>query len=110
MEEKIYVRNVFGDIYKVDDLTDVIYKTDVLYNRIVKQFNNIIYLIETGDFVNGLEVQEFYYEDGTMLGIPVYTSDGLFNTIECWVPLEEINIKEILTKERYEQNCFKVVE
>lgn len=30
MKDKIYVRNVFGDIYKVDDLTDVIYKTDVL--------------------------------------------------------------------------------
>ena len=67
-------------------------------------------LVQEGDFVNGLEVQEFYYEDGTMLGIPIYTSDGLFNTIECWIPLEEINIKEILTKEKYNQECFKVVE
>lgn len=110
MEDKIYVRNMFGDIYKVDDSTEIMYETDVLYNRIVKKSENIIDLVEIGDFANGLEVQEFYYEDGTMLGIPVYTSDGLFNVIECWVPLEEINIKEILTKERYEQNCFKVVE
>lgn len=110
MKDKIYVRNIFGDIYKIVDGTDIIYKTDVLYNRIVKKTNNITDLVQEGDFVNGLEVQEFYYEDGTMLGIPVYTSDGLFNAIECWIPLEEINIKTILTKERYEQNCFKVVE
>lgn len=110
MKDKIYVRNTFGDIYKVGDLTGVVYETDVLYNRIVNKSNNIIDLVQEGDFVNGLEVQEFYYEDGTMLGIPVYTSDGLFNTIECWIPLEEINIKEILTKERYKQNYFKVVE
>ena len=108
---KIYVRNTFGDIYKVDDLTDVMYKTDDLYNRIVKKSNNIIDLIEIGDLENGLEVQEFdYYEDGIMLGIPVYKSDGLFNTIEGYVSLKGINIKEILTKEKYKQNCFKVVE
>ena len=109
-KNKIYVRNIFGDIYRIVDGTDIIYETDVLYNRIVKKSENIIDLVQEEDFVNGLEVQEFYYEDGTMLGIPVYTSDGLFNTIECWIPLEEINIKEILTKERYKQNYFKVVE
>lgn len=110
MKDKIYVRNTFGDIYKLDDSTSCIYEGDNFYNRIVKESKDIKELVQEGDFVNGLEVQEFYYEDGTMLGIPVYTSDGLFNAIECWVSLEEINIKEILTKERYEQNCFEVVE
>ena len=110
MKDKIYVRNIFGDIYRKDDTTNVIYSNDKFYNTIVKESEDIKELVQEGDFANGLEVQEFYYEDGTMLGIPVYTSDGLFNAIEYWVPLEEINIKEILTKERYEQNCFKVVE
>lgn len=78
---------------------------------IVKHSPNIIDIIQIGDFVNGLEVQEFdYYEDGKMLGIPLYTPDGLFNTIEGYVSLKEMNIKEILTKEKYKQNCFEVVE
>ena len=51
MKDKIYVRNIFGDIYKVDDVTDVMYKTDVLYNRIVKESNNIIDLVQVGDLV-----------------------------------------------------------
>lgn len=107
MKDKIYVRNVFGDIYKVDDLTDVIYKTDVLYNRIVKQFNNIIYLIETGDFVNGYRVISVDYDvmnDTTECIELDLNSNYQYNFISIR------QIKTILTKERYEQNCFKVVE
>lgn len=96
---KIYVRNTFGDIYKVDDSTKIIYKTDFLYNRIVKQSNNIIDLIQTGDFVNGKLIHNIkkgknycylYYENGRTF--------------------VDYQMEEILTKEKYKQNCFKVVE
>ena len=104
MKDKIYVRNTFGDIYKVDDLTDVMYKTDFLYNRIVKQSNNIIDLIEIGDLVNGYRVTDKYLFAGEK---PVLETEG--NDMNCKCLCEE-DIKEILTKEKYNQECFKVVE
>ena len=73
-----------------------------------KTSQNIIDLIEVGDYVNGREVVEFDCEDETILAFPIYTPDGLFNTIECYVPLEEFEIKTILTKEQYEANCYEV--
>lgn len=117
MKDKIYVRNVFGDIYKVDDLTDVIYKTDVLYNRIVNQSNNIIDLIQIGDFVNGyriLAMEDSIYKNSKR--VLIYKNQK--ESYERWIYIQEYDgkiymqddIVEILTKEKYEQNCFKVVE
>lgn len=99
MKDKIYVRNTFGDIYEVDDSTEIMYKTDFLYNRIVKQSNNIIDLIEEGDYVNGHLVEE--------VRISCFSSSIFVHEYE--IELHENDIKTILTKERYEQNCFKVV-
>ena len=110
MKDKIYVRNVFGDIYKVDDLTDVIYKTDVLYNRIVKHSKQPIDLVESGDLV--------YYtikglEHSTYIDIVSEHTDA--RTLEKILKvriykLEQLNIKKILTKEQINENIFKVVE
>lgn len=110
MKDKIYVRNIFGNIYKVDDVTDVIYKTDFLYNRIVKQSNNIIDLIQSGDIV--------YY---TIKGLEHWTSIGIVKehtdarTLEKTLrirmyKLEQLNIKKILTKEQINGSFFEVVE
>lgn len=98
MKDKIYVRNIFGDIYKVDDSTGIMYKTDVLYNRIVKQSNNIIDLIQIGDFVNGKLIHNI--KKGQNYCYLYYGNGKTF---------VDYQIEEILTKERYEQNCFKVV-
>ena len=99
MEDKIYVRNTFGDIYKVDDSTEIMYKTDVLYNRIVKETENIIDLIQIGDFVNGKLIHTIKKGQNYC-----YLYYGICKTFV------DYQIEEILTKERYEQNCFKVVE
>ena len=56
-----------------------------------------------------MQVDEFDDEEGTVLGIPVY-EDGLFNTLNFYVPIESINIKTILTKEKFENDCYKVEE
>ena len=99
MKDKIYVRNIFGDIYKVDDSTGIMYKTDVLYNRIVKQSNNIIDLIQIGDFVNGKLIHNI--KKGKNYCYLYYENNMTF---------VDYQIEEILTKEKYNQECFKVVE
>jgi hypothetical protein len=103
------VRTVFGDIYKVENLNNYEFLRDKFYNCIVKHSKNIIDLIEVGDFINGMQVDEFDDEEGTVLGMPVY-EDGEFNTLNFYVPIESINIKTILTKEKFESECFKVEE
>ena len=101
MKDKIYVRNVFGDIYEVDDSTKIIYKTDFLYNRIVKESNNIIDLIQIGDLVELIDVlnQEIIYiwDDEMLKAVRKDIENGL-------------KIGRILTKEKFNQECFKVVE
>ena len=101
MKDKIYVRNIFGDIYKVDDSTGVMYKTDFLYNRIVKQSNNIIDLIQIGDLVELIDVlnQEIIciWDDEMLKAVRKDIENGL-------------KIGRILSKEKYNQECFEVVE
>ena len=101
MKDKIYVRNIFGDIYKVDDSTGVMYKTDFLYNRIVKQSNNIIDLIQIGDLVELIDVlnQEIIciWDDEMLKAGRKDIENGL-------------KIGRILSKEKYNQECFEVVE
>lgn len=80
----------------------------VCFEDITKHSTNIIDLIEVGDYINGMEVTEFDYDDGTLLAIAIYTSDGLFNTIECYVPLTELDIKTIVTHEQFENASFEV--
>lgn len=98
---KIYVRNTFGYIYKVDDLTEIMYKTDFLYNRIVKQSNNIIDLIQIGDLVELIDVlnQEIIciWDDEMLKAVRKDIENGL-------------KIGRILTKEKFNQECFEVVE
>jgi len=121
-----YVRTIKGTIAKIKDeefdLCTRIPDGKVLYKKwvdnflgsymvreeIVKHSFNILDLIEKGDYVNGLEVDDFDYEDGTLPAIPVYTPDGLFNTIECYVPLEELDIKTIATKEQFKSVEYEV--
>ena len=107
MKDKIYVRNVFGDIYKVDDLTDVIYKTDVLYNWIVKQFNNIIDLIDVGDILKIKISEEWVEKQDTIKFVVVGQTYTITEIKEC---LENglFKIIQILTKESYMANCYKV--
>lgn len=83
-------------------------KGSVSDTEIAKHSPNLIDLIEVNDYVNGKEVMEFDFEDGTILGYPIYTSDGLFNTIECYVPLEQVKIKTILTYECFKREIYEV--
>ena len=82
--------------------------------NIIKASNNIIDLIEVGDYVNGNEVMEAdwinengEYEEG--LAFPMYASDDL-DVIENWLPLRCVDIKSIVTKEQFESISYRVEE
>lgn len=110
MKDKIYVRNVFGDIYIIDDTTKVIYSEDKFYNRIVKKSENIIDLVQAEDLVcytiKGLE--HWTYIDIVKEHTDVRTLEKILR-IRMY-KLEELNIKKILTKEQINGSFFEVVE
>lgn len=117
-----YIRTKKGTIVRIKDTEfdicfnlagQVLYKKwicgECFYEEIAKHSKNIKELVQAGDFINGMQVDEFDDEEGTVLGIPVY-EDGLFNTLNFYVPIESINIKTILTKEKFENECFRLKE
>lgn len=66
---------------------------------IVAHSKNIIDLIEVGDFVNGVEV------------IAIDTlNDGTRYCVVSSSAIYDVDIKKILTKEQYNQNCYVVKE
>lgn len=65
-----------------------------------KHSDNIIDLIEVGDYVNGLLVTRIYFDEEAN---KKYLN--LYGSVSEW---EEEEIKSILTKEQYENNCYKV--
>ena len=79
-----------------------IYERRVSEKYIVKHSKNIIDLIEVGDFVNGNIVADKYLYAGEK---PVLETVGIKYNAYC---LSEGDIREILTKEQYIQNCYTV--
>ena len=86
-------KNTYGEL--IVRCLDNIY----LLDDIVKHSKNIIDLIEVGDYVNGYKVIA-KSDDGY---IEILTDD-----IEQGELLEEQDIKTILTKEQYQENCYTV--
>ena len=68
--------------------------------NIIKASDNLIDLIEVGDYVNGLLVTRIYFDEEAN---KKYLN--LYGSVSEW---EEEDIKTILTKEQYENNCYKV--
>ena len=69
---------------------------------------SIIDLLQEEDIVNGFTIEKFYDEDlDDYLGIPIY-DDAQLDCIEEVRPINTIQIKTILTKEQYMQNCYTV--
>ena len=106
-----YIRTKSGKIRKVKTTVAQYYITDRLNisdnnqftkEDIVKHSKNIIDLIEVGDFVNGNRVVDKYLYAGEK---PVLETVGIEYNAYC---LSEGDIREILTKEQYMQNCYTV--
>ena len=97
-------------IIKVDDYTCIstdknAYDLQWLINNNVKHSKNIIDLIEVGDFVNGILVTE---KDSTLLLTEIKGIDHSGYII----PISQYGegIKTILTKEVFENNCYRIGE
>lgn len=112
MEIGEYVRTDNGEILKVLDTEKGSVKAKSLNCKewfglcgITKHSKNIIDLIEVGDIVlvEDLKVDNLLYKseinmDRTILDLRMCIKDKL------------VKIKEILTHEQYENNCYKLVE
>lgn len=107
-----YVRTNDGIIGKITDIdiceiceeeTYIIslnYQGKILHqNNITKHSKNIIDLIEIGDYVNGHKV--FSIENDRCINLEY--SGEQFKTIK-----DEKYIKSILTKEQYQNNCYRM--
>ena len=112
LKEGMYVRTEKGKIDKIIgfDGALILFLYDLVYgyideNDIVKASNNIIDLIEVGDYVNGakvLEIEKDYkFIDGTIRDI-LWTDTKRNNAI--W----DENIKSIVTKEQFSSMEYKV--
>lgn len=127
-----YVRTIHGIIGKVIDeisrkylgkvMIDATYRIDVRekdygasyktvdLSQIKKHSFELKEVLEKGDYVNGMEIDEFDDVEGNLyLGIPIYT-DGLMDCIEEFRPLETIEIQDIVTKEQFDREKYIVGE
>lgn len=79
-----------------------IYNEDWCNSAAVENFSeNIIDLIEVGDYVNGYPVRRIANFNNELCNFDL-------NTME-WTPLKDIDVYyNILTKEQYMQNCYKI--
>ncbi|MEE3324166.1 MAG: hypothetical protein VZR33_02440 [Methanosphaera sp.] len=84
---------------EINDDTEYVYDEDI-----IKSSPNIIDLIEAGDYVSGLKIEEIYccaeYE-----GLGYYDEN---DRGQLYVLLNEIDIKSILTKEQFERMEYKL--
>ncbi len=114
LEVGLYFRTKDGIIGKIDSIsedgTEIYFDTKPIFGNgeefgskwcystdIIKASHNIIDLIEVGDYVNGKEV--------TLITKNNYIElDYGCNMIGC----HNEDIKTILTKEQFENNCYKI--
>ena len=105
-----YARTKDGKIVKIIGMDEILisYETeenpgynDLYSEDIVKHSKNIIDLIEVGDYVNGYPVRRIANFNNELCNFDL-------NTME-WTPLKDIDVYyNILTKEQYMQNCYKI--
>ena len=108
LEIGMYVRDIKGRIDKIIGFKGALieFEKDLMggyidENDFVKASYNIIDILEVGDYANGREVVDIFYDvndnvmDVCVLGSIVYDNN---------------EIKSIVTKEQFEQMAYKVVE
>ena len=119
-----YVRTKDGNIGKIteiidDDIIVTDYEFDKEYPELKYTFDrcealksspNIIDLIEVGDYVNGYKIElitnDPFISGQTNLWTNQDYYDNVFGTTSK-IKIKDNNIKEILTHEQYENNCYR---
>lgn len=74
--------------------------------EIVKHSKNIIDLIEVGDFINGMKIDDI----GEIKRFGKTAQKCLWVNIGDGIDIIDEEIKDILTKEQHMQNCYKIAE
>ena len=105
-----YIRTKNGKIDKV--INDNYYISEYIEcekgivdkENIVKHSFNIIDLIEIGDFVNGMKVNDI----SNIQGLNKTIQKCLLVNIEDGYDIINEEIKTVLTKEQYERDCYKI--
>ena len=98
--DNYYFKMLITDKYlEIHDDTEYIHDLDI-----IKSSKNIINLIEEGDYVNGVEVIGKEFDNFNK----EYLQCGVGDYVICTFEVKDI--KTILTKEQYENNCYKVEE
>lgn len=124
LEKNMYVRTDKGRIgkvlteryeYKDDYNQEIQFKNgvedtwDMDWEDIIKASHNIIDLIEVGDYVNGVRIDELSHNRFTNAKA-VATNNSLRKDTGKQYWFENEDIKSILTKEQFEQMQYKVGE
>ena len=98
------VKTVKTKMYGKHDVAYLIDKCPRMYiteTEFISHSKNIIDLIEEGDFVNGYPAKRIANFNNELCNFDL-------NTME-WTPLKDIDVYyNILTKEQYMQNCYKI--
>lgn len=110
----MYVRTKKGkifDCYESEQMHKPIYypkksKTNgyIDYEDVYKKSNNLIDILEVGDYVNGMKVSEIL-KKGIKIKYIRFMADSDY---ECYTELKEEEIETILTKEQFENMEYKV--
>ena len=101
----MYVRTERGKIWLVTSTKAI----DGHKRRIVNASHNIIDLIEVGDYVNGVKIDELSHNRFTNAKA-VATNNSLRKDTGKQYWFENDDIKSIVTKEQFEQIQYKVGE
>ena len=107
----MYVRTEKGKIDKIIgfDGALILFLYDFVYgyideNDIIKASNNIIDLIEVGDYVDGYKVTDVYKPDGN----EVFRIEIERNTLKGHIIDKSSRIKSIVTKEQFKDSEYVV--
>ena len=110
IKDGMLIRTKGGNIYKIlDEEAEIKFRMDLgiehpfwhngnFENEIIKASHNIIDLIEVGDYVNGVEVEEITDNEIVLVDTHLYIDKSYANGL----------IETILTKEQFENNCYKI--
>ena len=98
LEVGMFIRDTRkGKIYKLTDF-DLDFRPQKTTYDFEKASHNIIDLIEVGDYVNGVEVEKITDNEIMLVDTHLYIDKSVANDL----------IKTILTKEQFEDNCYKI--
>ena len=92
--DKVINNNCYMPQY-IECEKSLLYKEDIVNNS-----KNIIDLIEVGDYVNGTEIDLLEKSENRVWSTSTYGDEDIV--------FYENEIKTILTKEQFEQNCYTV--